>query len=240
MSSSECVLITGSTRGIGKAIAHRLARTGATVGIHGRNMDRVEEVCAQIGSAVAVCCDLDKPEDAPDMVDSFVEKAGRIDGLVNNAGMGKAAAFRSMTIEKWRRTFRINLESAMLISRHAYSLMRRNSRGSIVNIASLAAHGPGKWMGPDYAAAKSGLVSMTKSLAYEAARFNIRVNAVSPGFVETDMTRNIPEKNRQAIEIPMGRFGNPEEIAETVAFLMSEDAGYITGQALHVDGGLWM
>ncbi len=239
MNNPECILVTGSTRGIGKAIATRLARTGAVVGIHGRNMACVEAVCTEIESAIPLCCDLDTPEDAPGLVDEFVEKAGNIDGLVNNAGMGKAAAFRSMTLEKWRMTFRVNLEAAMLATRQTYSIMRRNSRGNIVNIASLAAHGPGKWMGPDYAAAKSGLVSMTRSLAYEAARFNIRVNAVSPGFVETDMTKMIPDNNRRAIGIPMGRLGNPEEIAETVAFLMSEDAGYITGQVLHVDGGLW-
>ncbi|MFW6152667.1 MAG: SDR family NAD(P)-dependent oxidoreductase [Verrucomicrobiota bacterium] len=239
VNSSQCILVTGATRGIGKAIALRMARTGATIGVHGRNMARAREVCAEIRSAVPLCCDLDKPENAPGLVDEFVEKAGNIDGLVNNAGMGKASAFRSITLEKWRKTFRVNLEAAMLASRQAYSIMRRNSQGSIVNIASLAAHGPGKWMGPDYAAAKAGLVSMTRSLAYEAGRFNIRVNAVSPGFVETDMTKNIPDKNRRAIGIPMERFGSPEEIASVVVFLMSQDAGYITGQTLHVDGGLW-
>jgi 3-oxoacyl-[acyl-carrier protein] reductase len=128
----------------------------------------------------------------------------------------------------------------MLASRQAYGIMRRNASGSIVNIASLAAHGPGRWMGADYAAAKAGLVSMSKSLALEAARFNIRVNVVSPGFVETDMTGKIPRKNREKIAIPAGRFGAPGEIAGVVAFLLSASAGYITGQVIHADGGLWM
>lgn len=119
--------------------------------------------------------------------------------------------------------------------------MRRARRGSIVNVASLAAHGPGRWMGADYAAAKAALVSLTRSLAaLEAARFGVRCNAVSPGFIETEMTNPLSEENRKKLAIPLGRLGAPSEVAEAVAFLMSDESSYLTGQVLHVDGGLWM
>ena len=134
----------------------------------------------------------------------------------------------------------LNLEAAFSACQQAYLVMRQQKTGAIVNVASLAAHGPGKWMGADYAAAKAGLVSLTKSLAFEAARFGIRVNAVSPGMVETDMTAVLSEETKQSLHIPMGRLAKPPEIASVVAFLLSDDASYITGQVIHVNGGLQM
>jgi len=242
--SDKAFFVTGSTRGIGRAIAKQLAAHGAIVGIHGRSADGVNKACSELAAdgkrVVPVPADFSSPETAPEAVRAFFKAAGRLDGLVNNAGGGRAVAFRGLTLEKWRATFRTNLEAAMLASREAYTIMREKKCGSIVNIASLAAHGPGKWMGADYAASKAGLVSMTQSLAFEAARLGIRVNAVSPGMVETDMTSILPEETRKSLNIPLGRLGRPEEIAATVLFLLSDDAAYITGQVLHVDGGLWM
>lgn len=242
--SNKAYLVTGSTRGIGRAIAEALASSGATVGIHGRSDEKVRIVCDELAKSgkhvIPSPADLSNPDTAADLVKTFIKVTGRLDGLVNNAGGGKAASFRAMSLEKWRATFSTNLEAAMIASREAYAMMRGKGFGGIVNIASLAAHGPGKWMGADYAASKAGLVSMTQSLAFEAARFGIRVNAISPGMVETDMTAILPEETRKSLNIPLGRLAKPDEIANTVLFLLSDASAYITGQVLHVDGGLWM
>lgn len=210
--------------------------------MHGRNREVVEKAAAEIGSerAVPLVADFDDPAAARTLVADFVAQTGRIDGLVNNAGGGRAVAFRGLSLDEWRETFRVNLDAALLASQAAYVPMRKQKSGSIVNIASISAHGPGKWMGADYAASKAALVSMTQSLAFEAARFGIRCNAVSPGFVETDMTSALSPEMRDGLRIPLGRMAEPREVAAVVAFLLSDEASYLTGQILHVDGGLWM
>jgi len=235
------ILVTGSTRGIGRAIAALLHRSGATVGVHGRDLQAVRAAAAEIGPrAIPLAADLADPAAAPALVRRFLEQAGGLDALVNNAGGGQPRPFRALTLEGWRRTFALNLESALLASREAYLTLRAQRSGAILNIASLAAHGPGRWMGADYAASKAGLVSLTRSLALEAARFNVRVNAISPGLIETDLTAAIPPANRERLGIPLGRLGAPAEVAAAAAFLLSDAAGFITGEVLHVDGGLWM
>jgi len=239
--SNKAILVTGSTRGIGLETARLLLKYGATVGIHGRDLQHVKETCLSLSSdekkTIAVHGDFTDPDNAKNAVNSFAETAGGIDGLINNAGGGKALAFRAMSVATWRKTMDINLTSAMMASREAYILMRGKKSGVIINIASVAGQGPGQWMGADYAAGKAGIISLTKSLAFEAARFNIRVNAVSPGFVETDMTMPITPEQREKIAIPMGRFARAEEIASAVCFLISDDSSYITGQVLNVNGG---
>lgn len=236
------ILVTGSTRGIGYAIAEALIAEGAVVGINGRGPEAVESACRRLGgSTVPLPADLSQRDAGADLVRRFAERSGGIiDGLVNNAGTGQAAPFRAMTSEKWQVLFRLNVESAMTASREAYNLMRKRQAGCIVNIASISGHGPGKWMGADYAASKAALVSITKSLAFEAARFNIRVNAVSPGFIETDMTSVLTDKMKEELGIPMQRLGYPGEIAKTVSWLLSDESAYMTGQVIHADGGLYM
>ena len=239
---NRVVLVTGSSRGIGRAIAELLVARGAIVAIHGRGIEQVERVCKEIGNdrTHPFVADMSDPEEAANLVRKVVEWSGRLDGLVNNAGSGTATAFRGLDLKRWRATQALNLESAFVASGEAYRVMRQTRSGSIVNVASLAAHGPGRWMGADYAASKAGLVSLTRSLALEAARFGIRCNAVSPGFVDTEMTTDLSEDNRKRLAIPLGRLAKPSEIAAVVAFLLSSEASYLTGQVIHVDGGLWM
>lgn len=236
------IFVTGSTRGIGRAVAGLLAAEGAVVGIHGRQESSARDAAAALTArgarAIAVWGDFARPETAAEAVKRFAEEAGGIDGLVNNAGGGRAGAFRGLRLDAWRAAFAVNLESAFVASQAAYVRMRQGSGGAIVNIASLAAHGPGKWMGADYAAAKAGLVSLTQSLAFEGGRHGVRVNAVSPGFVETDMTAALTAEMRQGLGIPLGRLGAPDDVARAVSFLLSARSAYITGVVLHVDGGL--
>ncbi|MDA0323407.1 MAG: SDR family oxidoreductase [Verrucomicrobia bacterium] len=238
----QVILVTGSTRGIGRAIAADLLDHGAIVALHGRDESVVRDVAAQLSDnparTIPLAADLQEPSAGAALVQSVLERCARIDGLVNNAGAGKAAAFRGMHLETWRATQSLNIESALCAMREAYSAMRKQKSGAIVNIASISAHGPGKWMGADYAASKAAMVSITRSLAFESARFGIRVNAVSPGLIESAMTAVLSDAMRDNLQIPMQRLGQPEDVARAVTFLLSDRAAYITGQVLHVDGGL--
>ncbi len=238
----QVVLVTGSTRGIGRATAEAVLAAGATVVVHGRDPAAVEAVCNEVGSdgAFPLAADLDDPENAAGLVERVVAHCGRIDGLVNNAGGGRPVAFRGLDLDAWSATFRLNLESAFAASQAAWKVMRKKRSGSIVNMASLAAHGPGGFLGADYAASKAGLVSLTRSLAQEAARFGVRCNAVSPGFIETDMTAELTDDQRRRLPVPLGRLGTPEEVAAAVVFLLSPASSYVTGEVLHVNGGLGM
>src|SRR5215510_5211369 len=240
----KTALITGATGGIGGAIARALHKQGATVAISGRQVDRLEALAAELGSRVAVCpCDLGRREEVGKLIDASIGKLGRLDILVNNAGLTKDNLFMVMKDEQWDEVIAVNLTATFVLMRAAARAMMRakTGYGRIVNISSVSGvmGNPGQG---NYAASKAGMIGMSKSLAREVASRGITVNCVAPGFISTPMTDVLNEKQVGAIKeaIPAQKFGTPADIAAACVYLASPEAGYMTGQTLHVNGGLAM
>jgi 3-oxoacyl-[acyl-carrier protein] reductase len=237
-------LVTGASRGIGAAVAKRLAAEGAVVAInYAGRADAAAEVVSAIesagGTAAAFQADVSDPAACAALVDDVVARFGRIDVLVNNAGITRDGLLVRMSDDDWRAVLDTNLSGAFYLSRAAGKLMMKQRSGSIINISSVVGV-MGNAGQTNYAAAKAGLIGLTKSVARELAGRGVRANAVAPGFIATDMTDALPVAARDAAtaSIAMGRLGSPEDIAATVAFLASDDASYITGQVIAVDGGM--
>ncbi len=239
-------LVTGSSRGIGRAIAEAFAEAGAKVILHYRSRteeaERTAEALRERGAEVAVLqADLGKKEEVERLAREAEQWKGRVDILVNNAGIREDNLFVRLSWEAWERVLRVNLASAFYLTRLLLPGMLRRKWGRIIFMSSLAPFGgsPGQ---ANYSAAKMGLIGMMHSLAREVAGHGITVNAVAPGVIETEFTQNLREAFRRAALqlVPMGRFGQPEEVAPAVVFLASEEAGYITGQTLHINGGGFM
>jgi 3-oxoacyl-[acyl-carrier protein] reductase len=240
----KTALITGATGGLGGAIARALHRQGATVAISGRQVDKLEGLAAELGSRVAVTpCDLARKEEVAKLVDVAIAKLGRLDILVNNAGLTRDNLFMVMKDEQWDEVIAVNLTSTFMLMRAAARAMMRakTGYGRIINISSISGimGNPGQG---NYAAAKAGMIGMSKSLAREVASRGITVNCIAPGFIKTPMTDALTEKQTASIKeaIPAQRFGTPEDVAAATVYLASLEAAYITGETLNVNGGLIM
>ena len=241
----KVALVTGSARGIGRAIAELLASRGARVVVNSTTEEGSRRVAdalvAQGAEALAYGADVSNLEAAEGMVKDVIDRWQRIDVLVNNAGITRDTLLMRMKESDWDDVMNVNLKSAFHMTRLASRIMMRQKSGAIINVSSVVGlmGNPGQ---ANYAASKAGLIGFTKSMARELGSRSITVNAVAPGFIETEMTASLPDevKQRMLANIPLGRFGHTEEIAEMVAFLSSDAARYITGQVLVVDGGLVM
>ncbi|MGI9388591.1 MAG: 3-oxoacyl-[acyl-carrier-protein] reductase [Boseongicola sp.] len=240
--SGKAALVTGASGGIGTAIARSLCKSGAIVGLSGTRIEPLETLAGELGKAAFVLpCNLGDAEDVAALPKSAIDAMGAVDILVNNAGITRDNLFMRMSDEEWASVLQVNLTSAMMLAKGVIRGMMKSRWGRIVNISSVvgATGNPGQ---ANYSASKAGLVGLSKSLAYEVASRGITVNCVAPGFIETAMTENLSDDQKAKIleQVPMGRMGNAEEIAAAVLYLSSEQAAYITGTTLHINGGMAM
>ena len=240
--TGKTALITGASGGIGGEIARALHNAGATVGLSGTRTEPLEALAAELGDRAHVLpCNLSDPEAVAALPKQAADAMGSVDILVNNAGITRDNLFMRMSDDEWQSVIDVNLTATFKLCKGVLRGMMKSRWGRIVNISSVvgATGNPGQG---NYAAAKAGMVGMSKSLAYEVASRGITVNAVAPGFIETAMTDQLTDDQKSTIltQIPSGRMGTPEEIAAAVLYLASAEAAYITGTTLHVNGGMAM
>jgi len=241
----KVAIITGSGRGLGKAIALKMAAEGANVVITDINYDQciatMKEIEKNDGKSITVKCDVTNRTDVGALVQTTIDTFGRIDILVNNAGITRDAQITKMTDEQWDAVLNTNLKSMFICVQAVVPHMIARMSGRIINISSIAGE-EGNFGQTNYSAAKAGVIGMTKTLSKELGRKGITVNAVAPGFTLTEMTSTIPEKVKEQLisRIPLGRAGLPQDVANAVAFLASDEASFITGHTLNVNGGMYV
>ena len=242
--SEKVALVTGASRGIGKAIAERFAAEGAKVAlVYHRSKDPAEELAESIraggGSALTFAQDVADPEGAGAIVEKVIGEWGQLDVVVNSAGIIRDGLFLQMSADDWSMVIETNLNGTFHFCKAAASEMIRKRRGSIINLSSVAAQHSNKGQA-NYAASKAGIEALTRTLAAEVAKRNVRVNAIAPGFIETDMTQTVRQMAGEKIvaAIPMRRYGQPADIANLAVFLASDESAYMTGVVVTVDGGL--
>ncbi|WP_100397973.1 3-oxoacyl-ACP reductase FabG [Bacillus sp. FJAT-44742] len=238
----KTAIVTGAARGLGLGIAEKLAELNAHVIVSDLNTDGAESAVKKIkekgGSAEAIVCNVADAESAAKLVQETIEKHGKIDIVVNNAGINKDKMLHKMNMTDWQQVLDVNLTGVYNVMQPAAVHMRENESGRIINISSAS------WLGnvgqANYAAAKAGVVGLTKTAARELGKKNVTVNAICPGFIETDMTRAVPDHvwDLMVSKVAMGRAGQPEDVANCIGFLASEQASYITGEVINVGGGM--
>ncbi len=236
------IIVTGASGGIGNAIIKKLSEAGANILASGTRIEKLEELKKNFKGIKILKFDISQS----DKVEAFIENAtselgGNLDGIVNNAGITQDNLAIRMSLDEWQRVININLTSTFLMSKFAIKKMLKNKSGKIVNVTSVVGH-TGNLGQANYTASKAGIVAMSKSLAIEYAKKNININCISPGFIKTEMTDKIEDKFKEAIisKIPSARLGEPDDIANAVLFLSSEQSNYINGETLHVNGGMYM
>ena len=236
------VLVTGASGGIGKAIAIELSSNGADLCLTGRNKSELESLQKVIsGNCEIIISDLSKSEGIDELANTAQEKMGQIDILINNAGITRDNLFMRMSEEDWNEVINVNLNSIFKLTKHLIKGMIKRRYGRIINITSVigVAGGAGQ---SNYSASKAGIIAMSKSLAQEVGSRSVTVNSIAPGFIETNMTAELSDDRKQEIlnSISIGRLGKPDDIAGAVCFLASDKASYITGQTIHINGGMLM
>ena len=235
------IIITGATGGIGNELIKKFVDLGGTILATGTKKDKLEEIKKKFEKVLVKQFDISNHSQIESFIESSSSELGGLDILVNNAGVNMDNLSLRMKDEEWKKVIDINLTSTFLLSKYSIKKMLKNKFGRIVNITSIVGH-TGNIGQTNYSASKAGIIGMSKSLAIEYSKKNITINCVSPGFIETSMTRNIAEKARSLLisRIPMGKLGTGEDVSNCVAFLSSDLASYITGETIHVNGGMYM
>ena len=236
------IIVTGASGGIGNSIVKKLNQAGANILASGTRIEKLEELKKNFENIKILKFDISQSEKIEEFIENATsELGGSLDGLVNNAGITQDNLAIRMSLDEWQKVININLTSTFLISKFAIKKMLKNKSGKIVNITSVVGH-TGNLGQANYTASKAGIIAMSKSLAIEYAKKNININCISPGFIKTAMTDKIDEKFKEVItsKIPSARLGEPDDIANAVLFLSSDQSSYINGETLHVNGGMYM
>ena len=235
------IIVTGASGGIGNSIVEKLNECGANVLASGTRVEKLEKLKSKFNKIKILKFDISQSDKIEEFIDNAANELGGLDCIVNNAGITQDNLAIRMSIDEWKKVIDINLTSTFLMSKFAIKKMLKNKKGKIINITSVVGH-TGNLGQANYTASKAGLVAMSKSLAIEYAKKNINVNCISPGFIKTAMTDKIDEKFKEVIvsKIPSARLGEPEDIANAVLFLASDNSNYINGETLHVNGGMYM
>jgi 3-oxoacyl-[acyl-carrier protein] reductase len=236
------IIVTGASGGIGKAIIKKLNEAGSNILASGTKIEILEELKKNFENIKILKFDISQSDKIEDFIENATnELGGKLDGIVNNAGITQDNLAIRMSLDEWQKVININLTSTFLMCKFAIKKMLKNKSGKIVNISSVVGH-TGNLGQANYTASKAGIVAMSKSLAIEYAKKNININCISPGFIKTAMTDKIDEKFKEVIisKIPSARLGEPEDIANAVLFLSSDQSSYINGETIHVNGGMYM